>query len=85
MTNCDVANQALKGALRKDLRDKAHVFVNEDLLAIGGCDTGRLLSAVLKRVKTEESKLRDFFTWSPHTEYATLVLRPFFVREQIVI
>ena len=46
-------------ALVEDLRDQAHVLVDQDLLAVADGDAGRLLAAVLQGVEAEVGELGD--------------------------
>jgi hypothetical protein len=43
------------------------------------------LSAVLKRIETEVSELRYFFSRSPNSKDATLILRTFFSWKKVVV
>ena len=50
MSDGDVASQALKGLFREHLVHQALVFVDQNLGAVRGCDTGGLLSSVLQSI-----------------------------------
>ena len=60
--------------LVEDLRDQAHVLVDEDLPAVADRDAGRLLAAVLQGVQAEVGELGDVLARRPHPEHATGVL-----------
>ena len=80
----EVAAQRRERALVEDLGDQAHVLVDEDLLAVGGRDAGRLLPAVLQRVEAEVGELGDVLAGGPDAEDAAGVLRPLLAGEQVV-
>ena len=52
-------------ALVEDLRDEAHVLVDQDLRAVADRDAGRLLAAVLEGVEPEVGELRDLCRIGP--------------------
>ena len=70
----DVADQAGEGRLVEDLRDQAHVLVDQDLTAVADRDAGRLLAAVLQRVQPEVGQLGDVLARRPDPEHAAVVL-----------
>jgi len=57
MANGHVAGQTPEDALGKDLGNQSHIFMNRDLLAVGGDDTGAFLTAMLKGI---EPKIGEF-------------------------
>ena len=57
------------------MSDQAHVFVDDDPVAIADGDARRLLAAVLQRVEPEVGQFGDLFAWRPDSEDATGVLR----------
>ena len=74
MADRDVADEARERRLVEDLRDQAHVLVDEDLPAVADRDAGRLLAAVLEGVQPEVGELRDVLARGPDAEHATGVL-----------
>jgi hypothetical protein len=70
----DVAGQGVQRGLVEDLRDQAHVLVDEDLPPVADGDPGRLLAAVLQRVQAEVGELGHLFAGGPHPEDAAGVL-----------
>src|SRR3954453_4917599 len=70
----EVARKGRQVRLLEHLRDQTHVFVDDDLLAVAHGDPGRLLSAMLQRVKTEIGEFGYFFAGRPHAEYTACVL-----------
>ena len=75
----------LQRCLVEDLRDEAHVLVDEDLLAVTGRDAGRLLAAVLQRVEPEVRQLGDVLTGSPDAEDPAGVLRALLAGEEVMV
>jgi hypothetical protein len=78
---------ALEGGERRlveDLRDEAHVLVDEDLPAVADGDTGGLLAAVLQRVQPEVRQLRDLFAGCPDPEDPAGVLWPAVVWVKVI-
>ena len=71
----DVPAQRAERALVEDLADQPHVLVDEDLLAVGRRDAGRLLPAVLQRVEAEVGELGDLLARGPDAEDTAGVLR----------
>src|SRR3954466_5474500 len=71
----EVALERVERGLVEDLRDQAHVLVDQDLPAVADRDAGRLLAAVLERVETEVGQLRDVLAGGPDPEDAAGVLR----------
>ena len=80
----DGALQRLQRALVEDLRDQAHVLVDEDLVAVADRDAGGLLPAMLQRVEAEVGELRDLLAGGPDPEDAAGVLRPLLAGEYVV-
>ena len=76
--------QRAERALVEDLRDQAHVLVDQDAAAVGGGDARRLLPSVLQGVQAEVGELGDVLAGSPDAEDATGVLRPLLAGEQVV-
>ena len=74
VTDREVALERRERGLVEDLRDQAHVLVDEDLAAVADRDAGRLLAAVLQRVEAVVGQLGDVLPRRPHTEDATGVL-----------
>ena len=70
----DRALERLERRLVEDLRDEAHVLVDEDLAAVAHRDAGRFLPAVLQGVEAEVGELGDFLAGSPDAEHAAGVL-----------
>ena len=56
--------------LVEDLRDQAHVLVDDDPVAVADRYPGRLLAAVLERVQAEVGELGDFLVRGPDAEHA---------------
>ena len=71
----EVALERLEGRLVEDLRDQAHVLVDQDLATVAHRDAGRLLPAVLEGVQPEVGQLGDVLAGGPHAEDAARVLR----------
>jgi hypothetical protein len=80
----EVPREAAQCRLVEHLGDEAHVLVNEDLVAVAGRDTGRLLAAVLQCVKAEIAELGDLLAGRPDPEYTTGVLRPLLPRKKVM-
>ena len=74
VTDREVALERRERGLVEDLRDQAHVLVDEDLAAVADRDPGRLLSAVLQGVEAVVGQLGDVLPGRPHAEDATGVL-----------
>ena len=70
----DVADEARERRLVEDLRDQAHVLVDQDLPAVAHRDAGRLLAAVLEGVQPEVGELGDVLARRPDPEHAAGVL-----------
>ena len=75
VTDGDVALEGLQRGLVEDLRDQAHVLVDQDLPAVAHRDAGRLLAAVLEGVEPEVGQLGDVLARRPDPEDAAGVLR----------
>ena len=75
-----MATQRVERGLVEDLRDQAHVLVDQDLFAVADRDAGGLLAAVLERVEPEVGELGDLFTGRPDAEDPARVLRTPVVR-----
>ena len=71
----EVALERLQRRLVEDLRDQAHVLVDQDLPAVADRDAGRLLAAVLQGVEAVVGQLGDVLTGRPDPEHAAGVLR----------
>src|SRR5690606_4766953 len=80
----DAAPERLQRPVVEDLRDQAHVLVDEDLVAVGRRDTGRLLSAVLQRVQAEVGQPGDILAGCPDTEDTAFVLRAFLSGKEVM-
>ena len=76
----EVALERVERRLVEDLRDQAHVLVDQDLAAVADRDAGRLLAAVLQGVEPEVGQLGDVLPGRPDTEDAAGVLRALVVR-----
>jgi hypothetical protein len=70
----EVALERLERGVVEDLRDQAHVLVDQDLAAVADRDAGRLLAAVLQRVETEVAELRHLFAGGPDPEDTASIL-----------
>ena len=81
----DVAAQRAERRLVEDLRDEAHVLVDEDLLAVTGRDAGRLLPAVLQRIEPEVRQLGDVLSGSPDAEDPAGVLRALLAGDEVMV
>ena len=57
MPHGEVPRHGLQVALREDLTDETHPTVKPDQLAIMGCNSSGLLTAMLKRIQREERQL----------------------------
>ena len=66
--------ERLEGRFVEDLGHQAHVFVDQDLIAVADCDASRLLAPVLERIQAEVGELGDLFAGGPHAEDAAGVL-----------
>lgn len=75
MPERDVPLQKFEIPLMEDLRDQAHVAVDQDLLAVAGSDTRGLLSTMLQSVEPEVGEFGDFLAWRPDSEYSASILR----------
>ena len=75
VTDGDVPAQGAQRALVEDLADQPHVLVDEDLLAVGRRNAGRLLPAVLQGVEAEVGELGDLLARGPDAEDTAGVLR----------
>jgi hypothetical protein len=62
--------EGVENRLVEDLRDKAHVFVDDDPGAVADGDAGRLLATVLERVQPVIGKLGDILARRPDAEDA---------------
>ena len=80
----EVAAQRRERALVEHLGHQPHVLVDEQPLAVGGRDPGRLLPAVLQGVEPVVGQLGDVLTGGPDAEDAAGVLRPLLAGEQVV-
>ena len=76
----EVALERRERRLVEDLRDQAHVLVDQDLAAVADRDAGRLLAAVLQRVEAEVGQLGDVLARGPDAEDAAGVLGALVVR-----
>ena len=56
--------------LLEDLRDEAHVLVDDDALAVGCGDACALLTSMLQSIETEEGDSGDVFSRGIHPEDA---------------
>ena len=70
----EVTLERLERGVVEDLRDQAHVLVDQDLAAVADRDAGGLLAAVLQRVEAEVDELGDFLARRPDAEHAAGVL-----------
>ena len=84
MADREVPGERGEVALVEDLRDQAHVLVDEDPAAVADRDAGRLLAAVLEGVEAEVGELGDLLAGRPDPEDAAGVLRALLAGEQIV-
>ena len=75
MADREVALERVERGLVEDLRDQAHVLVDQDLAAVADRDAGRLLAAVLEGVEAEVGQLGDVLARRPDPEDAAGVLR----------
>ena len=75
----------LERGLVEDLRDQAHVLVDEDLAAVADRDAGRLLAAVLQGVEAEVGQLGDVLAGRPDPEDAAGVLGALVLRVEVVV
>ena len=66
----DVPAQRVQHRLVEDLRNEAHVLVDDDAVPVADRDPGRLLAAVLERVQAEVGELGDFLVRGPGAEHA---------------
>ena len=80
----EVAAQRRERALVEHLGHQPHVLVDEQSLAVGGGDAGRLLPAVLQGVEPVVGELGDVLARGPDAEDTTGVLRPLLAGEQVV-
>ena len=71
--------------LVEDLRDQAHVLVDQDLAAVADRDAGRLLAAVLQGVEPEVGELGDVLARGPDAEDAAGVLRALVLGVEAVV
>ena len=69
----EVALERVERGLVEDLRDQAHVLVDQDLPAVADRDAGRLLAAVLEGVEPEVGQLGDVLARRPDAEDPTHV------------
>ena len=74
MADREVALERGQRGLVEDLRDQAHVLVDQDLAAVADRDAGRLLAAVLQGVEAEVGQLGDVLAGGPDPEDAAGVL-----------
>ena len=84
MPDGDVALEAGQRALVEDLRDQAHVLVDEQAAPVGGGDARGLLTAVLQRIEAEVGELGDLLAGGPDSEDTARVLRSTLVRHQVM-
>ena len=75
MADREVALERGERGLVEDLRDQAHVLVDQDLAAVAHRDAGGLLAAVLEGVEAEVGQLGDVLARRPDAEDAAGVLR----------
>ena len=75
----------LERGLVEDLRDQAHVLVDQDLAAVADRDAGRLLAAVLQGVEAEVGQLGDVLAGGPDAEDAAGVLGALVLRVEAVV
>ena len=74
MADRDLTFERVECRLIEDLRDQAHVLVDQDLLPVAHRDASRFLTTVLQRVQAEIGQLGDLFTGGPNTEHAARIL-----------
>ena len=67
----EVPLEGVERGLVEDLRDQAHVLVDEDLPPVADRDAGRLLAAVLEGVEPEVGQLGDVLARRPDAEDPT--------------
>ena len=84
VTDGEVALEGGEVCLVEDLRDEAHVLVDEDASPVTRGDARGLLPAVLQGVQPVVGQLRDVLAGGPDAEDATGVLRPLLAGEEIV-
>ncbi|WP_339937633.1 hypothetical protein [Undibacterium luofuense] len=65
--------EILEVILGEDLRDEAHPAAHRDVAPVGRGDAGRLLSAVLERMDTEEGKPSDVLARSEDAKDSALL------------
>src|SRR5580765_3372341 len=80
----EVALERGQRALVEDLRDQAHVLVDQQPLAVGRRDAGALLPTVLQGVEAVVGELCDVLAGSPDAEDTTCVLRALLAGEQVM-
>jgi hypothetical protein len=85
VTNSYVSLQRFECCFIKDLRDKSHVFKNQNLFAIGSCNARGFLTAMLESVEPKVSELCNFFSWGPDSKHSTLILRALLARQYVVV
>jgi hypothetical protein len=66
----ELAVEAVQLLLGEHLRDEAEVAENRQAPAVGDCDPGRLLPAVLERVEAEVREPRDVAARGADAEHA---------------
>jgi hypothetical protein len=77
--------ERLKCSLVKNLRDKSHVFKDEDLVSVCSCDSSRFLAPVLEGIEPEVGEFGYLFTLGPNAKDPAFILRAFFARQYVVI
>ena len=80
----EVSAQGGQRALVEDLGHQPHVLVDEEALAVGRRDAGRLLPAVLEGVEAVVGELGDVLAGGPHPEDPAGVLRGLLAGHQVV-
>ena len=70
VTDGNVAAQLAEGIFIKDLGDQAHIAVELDFLAVGSCDTGAFLAAVLEGKECKKGKPGYVLTGTVNTKDA---------------
>lgn len=76
--------ERFKSCLVENLRNQAHVFVDDDVVTVTDGNARRFLSAVLQRIQTVVGEFGNFVTRSPHSKDPAGVLGSLLAREQIM-
>jgi hypothetical protein len=69
MPDSHVADQGVKIGLSEYLSDQAHIGMDHHILAVGGGDSGALLSSVLQGEETEEGQTAGLSLWGKHPNH----------------